>query len=165
MTIQADLPEQFRIQCKIIGDPLEGLPELDPNPPAFRLTEQYTAERHARIRADHEKFLWPAELDLLDNFMCKQNAAFAWKDSKCISFHRDMLKPIRILASNTSYGLSIKAAMGMMGRLHASLASGRSVGACRALRRGGEGAVLEPRQAPAGAGARAASHPEPARCG
>ena len=37
-------PEEFRIEMYIIGDPLANMPLLDPHPPEFKPTGQYTAE-------------------------------------------------------------------------------------------------------------------------
>jgi hypothetical protein len=39
-----ELPEKFRIECKIIGNPLDDLPTLNPNPPPFTPTDRYTHE-------------------------------------------------------------------------------------------------------------------------
>ena len=47
------LPEQFRIRHDIRGDPLEGMPELDPKPPDFRPTGRYTQERKDDIDKVH----------------------------------------------------------------------------------------------------------------
>jgi hypothetical protein len=40
-----ELPEKFRIECKIIGNPLNDLPVLNPNPLPFIPTDCYTLER------------------------------------------------------------------------------------------------------------------------
>jgi hypothetical protein len=40
-----ELPEKFHIECKIIGNPLNDLPVLNPNPPPFIPTDCYTLER------------------------------------------------------------------------------------------------------------------------
>jgi hypothetical protein len=39
-----ELPKKFRIECKIIGNPLNDLPVLNPNPPPFIPTNCYTLE-------------------------------------------------------------------------------------------------------------------------
>ncbi|EFI26906.1 hypothetical protein CC1G_15307 [Coprinopsis cinerea okayama7 len=39
------LPSEFRIDRKIIGDPLEGMPKLPTHPPEFTPTGRYTQER------------------------------------------------------------------------------------------------------------------------
>jgi hypothetical protein len=40
-----ELPEKFRIERKIIGNPLDDLPTLNPNPLPFTPTDRYTLER------------------------------------------------------------------------------------------------------------------------
>ena len=60
--VLAELPDKFRIQRKIIGDPLANMPTVSPNPPPFQPTGCYTAERRDIIDKVHpEGFLWPQE--------------------------------------------------------------------------------------------------------
>ena len=93
----ADLPEKFRIERKIIGDPLADMPPLNPSPPShFTPGARYTAERRAELRARHEHFLWPAELDLMDDMIKNQESAFAWTDNERGSFRRDFFPPVEI---------------------------------------------------------------------
>ena len=93
--IGATLPAQFRIQRKIIGDPLATMPELSTNPsPNFVPTGRYTLARRDRLRADHAPYLLPAELDLIDDFMCKHEKAFAWDDSERGRFRSDFFPPV-----------------------------------------------------------------------
>jgi hypothetical protein len=40
-----ELPEKFHIERKIIGNPLDDLPVLNPNPPPFVPTNRYTLEQ------------------------------------------------------------------------------------------------------------------------
>jgi hypothetical protein len=40
-----ELPKKFRIERKIIGNPLNNLPVLNPNPPPFIPTDHYTLEQ------------------------------------------------------------------------------------------------------------------------
>jgi hypothetical protein len=40
-----ELPEKFSIERKIIGNPLNNLPILNPNPPPFIPTDRYTLEQ------------------------------------------------------------------------------------------------------------------------
>jgi hypothetical protein len=40
-----ELPDKFRIERKIIGNPLNNLPTLNPNPPPFIPPDCYTLER------------------------------------------------------------------------------------------------------------------------
>ncbi len=92
--IVGELPQEYHIVRNRIGDPLADMPSLDPNPPVFVPTGRYTLERRDALRAAH-KWLQPAELDLLDDLMCKQNRAFTWDDSERGSFRRDMFPPVR----------------------------------------------------------------------
>lgn len=94
--IVGELPKEYRIVRNVVGDPLEGMPELSPTPGPFQPTGRYTAERQAVVREDHQDFLWPAELDLLDDLMCKQNEAFAWNDTERGTFRSDMFPDIKI---------------------------------------------------------------------
>ena len=88
------LPADFRIRRNIVGDPLDTMPELDPTPPPFVPTGRYTRERRDRLRADHAPYLLPAELDLIDDFMCKHDNAFAWNDSERGRFRSDFFPPV-----------------------------------------------------------------------
>nr|VWP00813.1 Uncharacterized protein [Ganoderma boninense] len=93
----ADLPAKFRIERKIIGDPLARMPALNPHPPSvFVPGERYTQERRDEMRARHADFLWPAELDLLDDLIKNQERAFAWTDAERGSFRRDFFPPVEI---------------------------------------------------------------------
>ena len=93
----ADLPEKFRIERKIIGDPLADMPPLNPSPPShFTPGARYTAERRAELRARHEHFLWPAELDLMDDMIKNQENTFTWTDNERGSFRRDFFPPVEI---------------------------------------------------------------------
>ena len=77
------LPEEFRIIRNIVGDPLEGMLELNPNPPSFTPTGRYTEERREQVQRDHVgDFLWPQERNLIDDLMCKQNQGFAWEETE-----------------------------------------------------------------------------------
>ncbi|KAF7350636.1 Integrase catalytic domain-containing protein [Mycena sanguinolenta] len=91
------LPDKFRIERHIIGDPLTDIPPLNPNPPPFTPTDRYTAERRDIIDAAHPgDFLWPKEQRLMHHFMCLQNQAFAWQDSERGCFRTDFFPPIDI---------------------------------------------------------------------
>ncbi|KAG5327035.1 hypothetical protein C0989_011275, partial [Termitomyces sp. Mn162] len=75
-------PEEFRIERCITGDPLANMPQLDPNPPDFKLTGRYTAEYKEIIDQAHsDGFLWPEEMKAVHYLMMLQNEAFAWNDS------------------------------------------------------------------------------------
>lgn len=92
-----ELPTKFRIERKIIGDPLATLPILNPIPPPFQPTGRYTAERRDMLDATHPPgFLLPAERDLMHHFMCLHNKGFAWTDSERGRFRTDFFPPIDI---------------------------------------------------------------------
>jgi hypothetical protein len=46
-------PEKFHIECKIIGNPLDDLPTLNPNPPPFTPTDRYTLEQQDQLDKNH----------------------------------------------------------------------------------------------------------------
>lgn len=74
--VVTSLPTDYQIECKIIGDPLETMPTLSPNPPEFTPTERYTQERRDALWKIHDGFLWEEELKLMDDFMCKHEEGF-----------------------------------------------------------------------------------------
>lgn len=93
--VKATLPSEFRIKRQILGDPLADIPLLSDNPPKFTPTGRYTEERRAAFRKVHDTgFLWPAELDLVDDFMCKHEQGFAWSDSERGRFRPDFFPPV-----------------------------------------------------------------------
>jgi hypothetical protein len=69
-----ELPEKFCMERKIISNPLNDLPVLNPNPPPFIPSDHYTLERRDQLDKNHPgNFLWPAERDLMHNFMLAHN--------------------------------------------------------------------------------------------
>ncbi|KAJ4463195.1 hypothetical protein C8R41DRAFT_943557, partial [Lentinula lateritia] len=79
--IKATLPDEFRIERHIHGDPLLELPELSKHPKPFIPTGRYTEERKEIIDKNHPEgfqgmtgFLWEQERDLMHEMMCKQEA-------------------------------------------------------------------------------------------
>ena len=91
------LPEQFRIDRKVLGDPLAGMPVLDPNPPEFVPMGRYTEERKTGMDKVHQgDFLWPEEKKVIHDMIAKQNEAFAWDDSERGKFHEDMFPPVKM---------------------------------------------------------------------
>jgi hypothetical protein len=72
------------------------MPSLNPNPLPFIPTGRYTCDRRDALDQKHKDFLWPAELNLMHDFMCQQNTAFTWDDSKQGSFRPDFFPPINI---------------------------------------------------------------------
>ena len=93
--ILADLPDKYRITRRIVGDPLDRMPTLTANPPAFEPTGRYTSDRRELIDKAHpEGFLWPAERRLMHHFMSLQNEGFAWDDSERGRFREDFFPPV-----------------------------------------------------------------------
>jgi hypothetical protein len=78
-----ELPEKLCIECKIISNPLDNLLVLNPNPLPFIPTNRYTLERQDQLNKNHPgSFLWPAERDLMHNFMLAHNSGFAWSEEE-----------------------------------------------------------------------------------
>jgi hypothetical protein len=90
-----ELPEKFCIECKIIRNPLDDLPVLNPNPPLFIPTDRYTLERRDQLNKNHPgSFLWPAERDLMHDFMLAHDSGFAWSEGEQGSFRTDFFPPV-----------------------------------------------------------------------
>ncbi|KAG6879173.1 hypothetical protein C0992_004638 [Termitomyces sp. T32_za158] len=95
--VASSVSKDFRIEQKIIGNPLADMPPLTPNPPPFVLTGRFTNKRRKQFLANHNKgFLTAAKLNVLTNLMAKQNKAFAWEDSECGSLRTNFFLPIVI---------------------------------------------------------------------
>ena len=95
--VYAELPEKYRIKREITGDPLKGMPTLNPNPPDFEPTGRYTQERKDVIDKKHPgDFLWPEERKLMHHLMMLQNEAFAWDDTERGSFKEEFYPPVVI---------------------------------------------------------------------
>jgi Integrase zinc binding domain/RNase H-like domain found in reverse transcriptase len=95
--VYAELPDQYRIKRNITGNPLEGIPKLDPNPPDYKPTGRYSEERKKIIDKVHEQgFLLPEERKLVHHLMMEQNQAFAWDDSERGRFRTDFFPPVII---------------------------------------------------------------------
>ena len=93
----SELPEKFRIVRNLTGDPLADLPPLNPRPPTeFIPGTRYTTERREELRARHAKFLWPTELDLLDDMVKNQEGAFAWTDLERGKFKSEYFPPVEM---------------------------------------------------------------------
>ncbi|VDC04556.1 unnamed protein product [Peniophora sp. CBMAI 1063] len=95
--VRADLPDEFRIVRKIVGDPLADMPVLPTDPPPYTPTGHYTAECKTVIdRAHPDGCLWPREHDLLHHLMSMQNEAFTWDDTERGHFRKDFFPPVKI---------------------------------------------------------------------
>ena len=95
--IVGELPNEFRIQREIVGNPLADMPELLPNVPDFEPTGRYTQERKEKMDERHKgNFLWSEERKLIHHFMMLQNMGFAWEDRERGKFREDFFPPIDI---------------------------------------------------------------------
>lgn len=93
--VLGSVPEQFRVEREIRGDPLAAMPQLSPCPPDFVPTGRYTAERRDALDKAHgDGFLWPEEQKLLHHFMSEQNEAFAWTDEERGCFKPEFFPPV-----------------------------------------------------------------------
>ena len=93
--VYTELPEQYRIKREIKGDPLEGMPSLNPNPPEFVPTGRYSKERMQDFEKVHKgNFLWPEERKLVHHLMMEQNQAFAWDDTERGRFKTEFFPPV-----------------------------------------------------------------------
>ncbi|KAG6895438.1 hypothetical protein C0995_012685, partial [Termitomyces sp. Mi166 len=76
--VASTVPEDFRIERDIKGDPLANMPLLNPNPPPFIPTERFTEERKNQFLKEHDTgFLHADDLKILVDLVAKQNQAFA----------------------------------------------------------------------------------------
>ncbi len=95
--ILGELPQKYRIERNITGDPLAEMPKISPNPPEFTPTGRYTQERKEVIDKVHsEDFLWPEERKLMHHFMMQQEAAFAWNDDERGKFKDEYFPPVEM---------------------------------------------------------------------
>ena len=92
--IVGELPGKFRIIRNIIGDPLEKLPTLSPNPPSYTPCGRYTQERMELFDKNNAGFLLSEERKLLHHFMMLHQDAFAWNDTERGHFREDFFPPI-----------------------------------------------------------------------
>jgi hypothetical protein len=76
--IAMQLPEEFRIICNIIGDPLENMPVLPMHPPNFVPGLQYTQEQYEKLQLNPNSFLWPEEEKLTHHLIKEQEECLPW---------------------------------------------------------------------------------------
>ncbi|KAG5633669.1 hypothetical protein DXG03_006821, partial [Asterophora parasitica] len=70
------------------------MPILDPNPPLFCPTGQYTQECKDELDAEHPGLLMDAKCTMMHDLTCKQNLAFAWDNTEHGCLHLDFFPPI-----------------------------------------------------------------------
>ena len=95
--ILGTLPERFRITREIVGDPLQGMPNLPEHSPEFEPRGRYTLERKEKLDIAHEKgFLWPEERKLMHWLIEEQNKAFAWDNAERGKFKEEYFLLVEI---------------------------------------------------------------------
>src|ERR1700761_3496236 len=92
--VYTELPDKYRIKREIKGDPLEGMPALNPWPSKFKPKGRYTLERKNDMESRHAGFLQPEELKLLHEIVGNHEQAFAWDDDERGSFRHDFFPPV-----------------------------------------------------------------------
>jgi hypothetical protein len=66
-----------------------------PQLPPFIPTNCYTLKRQDQLNKNHPgSFLWPAERDLMHNFMLCHDSGFAWSEEEQGSFRTDFFPPV-----------------------------------------------------------------------
>lgn len=90
------LPEEFRIERNITGDPLANLVPLDPNPPKYVPVGRYTQERKDIVDKLHDDgFLNEAEMDLVHHMLSIHESTVAWNDEERGTFKEEFFPPVR----------------------------------------------------------------------
>ncbi|KAF8581433.1 hypothetical protein K439DRAFT_1353865 [Ramaria rubella] len=94
VSIPMSMLEQYRNLQKIPSDPLISLPKIPTNPPEFKGSDKFTAERRDKMNINPEGFLWPKEVNLVYELIRLQEAGIAWDILERGSFREDYFKPI-----------------------------------------------------------------------
>ena len=94
--VYGTVPEEFRIERHILGDPEKDMPQLPTHPPEFTPTGRYTAERREQSHKLHGDVLNREEYKVFDWLMCVHNKTFAWNDEQRGSFREDFFPPVSI---------------------------------------------------------------------
>jgi hypothetical protein len=102
--IATQLPEEFRIICNIIGDPLENMPVLLTHPPDFVPSLQYMKERYEKLQLNPDGFLWPEGGKLAHHLVREQQECLSWIEEEKGEFQQDFFPPVYIpTAPHTSW--------------------------------------------------------------
>ena len=95
--VKTDLPDEFRVQRNIMGDPLVDMPKLNPHPRNFVPTGRFTAERKEIFDKNHDNdFLWEDKLKLFQNIMMDHESAFAWCPEEGGSLKHKYFPPVKM---------------------------------------------------------------------
>ena len=92
--VMGTLPDKFRIEQKILGDPLAEMPKLNLQLPEFEPKGRYTQERKEAMDKVH--FLLAEERKFIHHLISEQNEAFAWDDTKRGRFREDMFPAVEM---------------------------------------------------------------------
>jgi hypothetical protein len=93
--ILAELPQKFRIERNIKGDPLAEMPTLNPCPPEFEAKGRYTDDRREVIEALHnDGLLEPEERKLMHHFMMEHEKSFAWDENERGKLKHEFFPPV-----------------------------------------------------------------------
>ncbi len=95
--VYGELPERYRIKREILGNPLDGMPELPVRPTEYVPVVRYEQERKDFIDQAHPgTFMLPQERLLMHNMLVMQKEALAWNDNERGSLRHDFFPPIEI---------------------------------------------------------------------
>ncbi|KNZ75714.1 hypothetical protein J132_01964 [Termitomyces sp. J132] len=90
------------------------MPQLDPNPPDFKLTRRYTAECKEIIDQVHDDgFLWPEEMKAVHHLMMLHNEAFVWDESQRGRLKEEFLPSVVIIPHTLWVSKNIPIAPGL----------------------------------------------------
>lgn len=93
--ILAELPQKFRIERKITGDPLQNMPVINPIPPEYEAKGRYNDERRDMIDEIHnDGLLEPEERKLMHHFMVEHEKSFAWEESERGQLKHEFFPPV-----------------------------------------------------------------------
>ncbi|KAJ3924586.1 MAG: hypothetical protein NXY57DRAFT_969537 [Lentinula lateritia] len=95
--VPATLPEKFRVVRHFPSDPLEQLPQLNPNPPPFVPTGRYTQECKEFMDSIHDPtFLWPQEMAATHHLMMLHEKAFVWCEEEKGQLKTEYFPPVEM---------------------------------------------------------------------
>jgi len=94
--VPTTLPEEYRSVRHIPEDPLLSLPPLPTHPPDFTPGECLSQERLDELQLNHNNFLWPEELKLVQHVLKVNERALAWTDAEKGRFKDEYFAPVKI---------------------------------------------------------------------
>jgi len=94
--VPTTLPEEYHSVCCIPEDPLLSLLPLPTHPPNFTPGECLSQERLDELWLNHDNFLWPEELKLVQHVLKVNEHALAWTDVEKGWFKDEYFMPVKI---------------------------------------------------------------------